>query len=160
MVRDYTTESPPELAPLRLQQELPPPPHIGRAATTPAEASPSVRTLVLYDRTGRWGWLGELYATMTANLASHFGSWEAKPAVEYERGEIERYTAAIYVGSTYGEPLPAPFLDVSAEIDTPSGERGLLGLAFHPDYAENGRFFVTFSSNRDAEGFDVTRRSA
>jgi glucose/arabinose dehydrogenase len=35
-----------------------------------------------------------------------------------------------------------PFLDVSAEVTT-AGEAGLLGLAFHPEYASNGRFFVT-----------------
>lgn len=35
----------------------------------------------------------------------------------------------------------APFLDVSAEILT-DGEQGLLGLAFHPDYAQNGFFYV------------------
>ena len=29
--------------------------------------------LVLYDTTGQWGWLGEIYGIMTANLVSHFG---------------------------------------------------------------------------------------
>lgn len=38
----------------------------------------------------------------------------------------------------------APFLDLSGEIAS-GGERGLLGLAFHPDYAANGRFFVNFT---------------
>ena len=41
-------------------------------------------TLVLYDTTGQWGWLGELYAIMTANLASHFGTWTAMPVVSYQ----------------------------------------------------------------------------
>lgn len=36
------------------------------------------------------------------------------------------------------------FLDLSAKTRA-SGERGLLGLAFHPRYAENGRFFVYYS---------------
>ncbi len=35
------------------------------------------------------------------------------------------------------------FLDVSGEVRT-TGEAGLLGLAFHPDYATNGRLFVSF----------------
>lgn len=42
-----------------------------------------------------------------------------------------------------------PFLDVSDLIRS-GGERGLLGLAFHPDYADNGRFFVDYT-NRDGD---------
>jgi glucose/arabinose dehydrogenase len=37
------------------------------------------------------------------------------------------------------------FLDISARISC-CGERGLLGLAFHPDYATNGRFFVRYTT--------------
>ena len=77
----------------------------------PAEASPDTRALILYDVSGKWGWIGGLYATLTANLAGHFGRWTAEPATEYERGEVERYTALIYIGSTYGERLPADLLD-------------------------------------------------
>lgn len=40
-----------------------------------------------------------------------------------------------------GQLLATPFLDVSARIST-GGERGLLGLAFHPRYATNGFFYV------------------
>jgi uncharacterized protein YdaL len=67
-------------------------------------------TLVLYDTTGPWGWLGEIYGIMAANLASHFGPWTAQPVVSYTGGSINQYTAAIYIGSTYGEPLPTAFL--------------------------------------------------
>jgi glucose/arabinose dehydrogenase len=38
---------------------------------------------------------------------------------------------------------PTPFLDLSAAVSL-SGEEGLLGLAFDPDYAGNGRFFVQY----------------
>jgi len=41
-----------------------------------------------------------------------------------------------------GHVLPSPFLDVSAAMGTNFGERGLLSVAFHPNYAQNGRFFV------------------
>jgi glucose/arabinose dehydrogenase len=37
-----------------------------------------------------------------------------------------------------------PFLDISSQVLF-GGERGLLGLAFHPGYAENGRFFVYYT---------------
>lgn len=41
-----------------------------------------------------------------------------------------------------------PFLDVSDLVSRNGGERGLLGLAFHPDYKNNGRFFINYT-NRD-----------
>jgi glucose/arabinose dehydrogenase len=41
------------------------------------------------------------------------------------------------------------FLDLSNLVNDPNlagnGERGLLGLAFHPDYRNNGRFYVTYT---------------
>ncbi len=39
-----------------------------------------------------------------------------------------------------------PFLNITSIIST-GGERGLLGLAFHPDYANNGYFFVYYTDN-------------
>ena len=48
-----------------------------------------------------------------------------------------------------GRLLGAPFLDVSDRISTAGFEQGLLGLAFHPRYASNGRFFVNYT---DAAG--------
>ncbi len=48
-----------------------------------------------------------------------------------------------------GVVLPEPFLDYTDRVSC-CGERGLLGLAFHPDYASNGRFFVNYT-NRDGD---------
>lgn len=45
-----------------------------------------------------------------------------------------------------GAVLPTPFLDITGKTSA-SGERGLLGLAFHPDYENNGRFFVNYTNN-------------
>ncbi len=44
-----------------------------------------------------------------------------------------------------GQLLPAPFLDVSALIST-GDERGLLGLAFHPNFASSGFFYVYYTN--------------
>ncbi len=45
-----------------------------------------------------------------------------------------------------------PFLDLSAEVFDPSarggGERGLLGMAFHPEFESNRRFFVNYTDAR------------
>jgi glucose/arabinose dehydrogenase len=43
-----------------------------------------------------------------------------------------------------GDAGPQVFLDISADVAF-GGERGLLGLTFHPDYAANGHFFVHYS---------------
>jgi uncharacterized protein YdaL len=80
-----------------------------QGAGAPGAAGSS--TLVLYDSTGQYGWLGELYGMYAANLASHFGPWNAQPVASYQAGQISQYTATIYIGSTYDEPLPAAFLD-------------------------------------------------
>jgi len=40
--------------------------------------------------------------------------------------------------------VAATFLDIVGRVGS-GGERGLLGLAFHPRYAENGRFFVNYT---------------
>jgi uncharacterized protein YdaL len=115
----YGVPSPnnPHFAPIGgpLDGSLPlPPPQTGdgvdpsMSPPPPPPTRPS--TLILYDTTGQWGWLGELYGIMTANLASHFGTWMAMPVVSYTSGLLNQYTAVIYIGSTYGEPIPAAFL--------------------------------------------------
>lgn len=38
------------------------------------------------------------------------------------------------------------FLDITPKVDSRSNEKGLLGLAFHPDYAENGYFYVNYTN--------------
>ena len=44
-----------------------------------------------------------------------------------------------------GRLRPTPFLDLSGEI-TSGGEQGLLSLAFAPDYARSGRFYVDYTN--------------
>ncbi|MGK5075213.1 PQQ-dependent sugar dehydrogenase [Janthinobacterium sp. ZB1P44] len=44
-----------------------------------------------------------------------------------------------------GNLLATPFLDVST-LTTISGERGLLSMAFHPQYASNGYFFIYYTN--------------
>jgi len=48
-----------------------------------------------------------------------------------------------------GSTEETPYLDIDAKVFNSSfqDERGLLGLAFHPDYSENGYLFVNYSNN-------------
>ncbi|MEW6469848.1 MAG: PQQ-dependent sugar dehydrogenase [Bacteroidota bacterium] len=48
-----------------------------------------------------------------------------------------------------GKVLSKPFLDVSSKLDGINkmySEKGLLGMAFHPQYKTNGRFFIYYSA--------------
>jgi glucose/arabinose dehydrogenase len=43
-----------------------------------------------------------------------------------------------------GKRLPDPFLDIDTRVNSGGDEQGLLGLAFHPNYKQNGFFFVNY----------------
>ncbi len=49
-----------------------------------------------------------------------------------------------------GALLATPFLDIDAIVGGGTSdfdERGLLGLAFHPDYENNGEFYINYTNN-------------
>ena len=53
-----------------------------------------------------------------------------------------------------GETLQAvddAFLDIRDRVVTESLEQGLLGLAFHPDFATNGQFYVVYTRTGDED---------
>lgn len=45
-----------------------------------------------------------------------------------------------------GQLLPRPFLDIEALVGSRANEQGLLSIAFHPRFAENGFFFVNYTN--------------
>ena len=61
-----------------------------------------------------------------------------------------------------GAPLPQPFLDIShlvaIDLDFVASEQGLLSLAFHPNYAQNGYFFVSYVEDEGDFGRSVIAR--
>ena len=62
-----------------------------------------------------------------------------------QRGEIKIIKNGVTLGT--------PFLDVGTSglnlLGSNGNEQGLLGLAFHPDYANNGRFFINYTNSND-----------
>ena len=58
-----------------------------------------------------------------------------------------------------GRTLSRPFLDIHARV-TAGGERGLLGLAFAPDYAVSGRFYVYYTDRQGRQVVAEYRRGA
>ena len=45
-----------------------------------------------------------------------------------------------------GALVNAPFLDITSLVRASGNEQGLLGLAFHPEFADNGRFWVAYTA--------------
>ena len=69
-------------------------------------------------------------------LATHAGDGSRRLFVVEQVGRIR----VLQPGAT----TPTTFLDISTRL-LAGGERGLLGLAFHPQYTANGRFFVFYT---------------
>ncbi len=57
----------------------------------------------------------------------------------------------IWILDSLGNKLPEPFLDIDARVLSTGNEQGLLGLAFHPKYAQNGFFYVHYSQNNGGD---------
>jgi glucose/arabinose dehydrogenase len=56
-----------------------------------------------------------------------------------------------------GSVSKEPFIDISARLDGLNiaySEKGLLGMAFHPDYKNNRRFFLYYSAPANVRGVD------
>ena len=68
------------------------------------------------------------------------GRWQPAPVCGGSSGHnLDRFC---------GKRIEKPFLDLRehiVELNSFYDERGLLGLAFHPDFATNGHFYVSYS---------------
>lgn len=76
-------------------------------------------------------------------VATHSGDRSGRLFVVEQIGAIRIVTADNIL-------LPQAFLDISSEVLTSSRvgeERGMLGLAFHPNYVSNGKFYVYYSAS-------------
>lgn len=47
-----------------------------------------------------------------------------------------------------GQVNPTPFLDIVSIVGSDANEQGLLSVAFHPNYLENGHFFVYYTNKQ------------
>ncbi len=73
---------------------------------------------------------------------------------------VER-AGTISIVEADGSVRDEPFLDIRDQVEWQShGERGLLGLVFHPDYASNGTFYVNYTAKPNGTSrisrFEVT----
>ena len=86
--------------------------------------------------------------------AAHAGDGSDRIFICEQRGQIR-------IINSNRTLAPLPFLDITASVTnlTPGyDERGLLGLAFHPDYEANGRFYVYYSTPTASPGVNHASR--
>lgn len=92
-------------------------------------------------------------------VANGFNSpLELKHAGDDRLFVVERGGQIKILDPSTGAVNPTPFLNISSIISS-GGERGLLGLAFHPDYVNNGFFYVHYtntSGNTQISRFSVS----
>ena len=76
------------------------------------------------------------------------------PPGDYGRLFIVRQTGQVYIlnlATLATDPDPShalnstPFLDIQSFLTPTNGEQGLLGMAFDPNYASNGKFYLNFT---------------
>ena len=86
--------------------------------------------------------------TVAVTLEPFVGGLDAPLAIVDPADGSDRLFVAEQAGAirviTAGKLLDRPFVDLSAEISS-GGERGLLGLAFHPDFPDDPRVFVDYT---------------
>lgn len=101
-------------------------------------------------------------AAAAAPTLDRVGSFQAPVYVTSPPGDgrlfvVEREGRVRIVGAN-GTVKPAPFLDVAGETTT-DGERGLLSIAFPPDYASSGLFYAYLTASDGAVQVREFRRS-
>ena len=88
-------------------------------------------------------------ATLSLRLAPFASGFEALTFLTHAgdgsgRVYVTEQVGRIWLLEADGTRLSEPFLDIRSRISA-GGERGLLGLAFHPTHADNGRLYVSYT---------------
>jgi hypothetical protein len=84
-----------------------------------------------------WIWIVSALAVLPAKLPSY--------RLRMRPGDLSAGRIRILRGGTL---VQRPFLDIASRV-LAAGERGLLGLTFHPRFSANGRFFVNYTRRAD-----------
>lgn len=105
-------------------------------------------------------------AASTVNLSlAQFAAGLNGPVGAYNAGTgdtrlfVVEQTGVIRVVQSNGAVLSTPFLDISGRVDSSENEEGLLGLAFHPNYAANGVFYLNYTNTTGTRRTRVSRFS-
>ena len=116
-------------------------------ATEPPAAPEPTATVASAPATPRQIGLQQIAVASRPVFLTHAGDGSNRMFVVEKRGTIRTLQ-----DGALSEDF---FLDIRDRVNPDSSERGLLGLAFAPDYSESGHFFVNYT---DASGATVVSR--
>ena len=114
--------------------------------------------LLLIIMIGCAAWIGLTGQATNANAGTEaitlsltaFASGLSNPVVIENAGDsrlfVVEQTGRIRIVQSNGNLVATPFLDITDRVDDFNNEEGLLGLTFHPNYANNGYFYVNYTS--------------
>jgi glucose/arabinose dehydrogenase len=99
-------------------------------------ASPSPTAMPSFPDPAGYAWVPVISGLALPLDIQNAGDGSGRLFIVEKRGRI--------LVSKDNQLVPVPFLDIVGEVDSQHTEQGLLGLAFHPDYAKSGLFFVNY----------------
>lgn len=94
--------------------------------------------------------LAPLLLAQSIGIASFATGFSAPVEITHPQGDerlfVVQQGGAIRILNPNGTINPTNFLTLTTATISTGGERGLLGLAFHPNYAVNGYFYVNYTN--------------
>jgi glucose/arabinose dehydrogenase len=118
---------------------------VGNDGTNTLQGTAGKDAIYGFDPNGPQGQVSSIAATRVASGLTQ-PLFAISPPGDPARLFIVEKTGLIKIlDLTTGQVLPTPFLNLTSQVNT-AGEQGLLGLAFHPDYANNGLFYVQMTN--------------
>jgi len=95
----------------------------------------------------------------TIRIASGLSAplWAGSPPGDEDRIFVLEQNSGLIKIIKNGTVLGTPFLSLAGKLTT-GGERGLLGLAFHPNYDANGFFYVNYTKSGADAGATIVER--
>ncbi len=150
-----TTPPPPTPVPASVPPDTVAPPTVAPPPTDSTTALPATETPIPPpppDATAFPNPEAYLWQTIVSGLErpidlQHAGDGSGRSFIIEKVGRIRILQA--------GNLVDFPFLNITERVGSQGNEQGLLGLAFHPRYAENGLFFVNYT---DRNGDTVIAR--
>ena len=144
------TPLPSTLPPATVTSTLPPPPTDTATPIPPTEsptATPAPVDATAFPDAANYAWALVADGLIRPVGIQNAGDGSGRLFILEQMGRILIYD--------HGRVSPTPFLNIIDEVGSSGNEQGLLGLAFHPRYAENGQFFVNYT---DRNGNTVIAR--